>query len=205
MTLKSMFLPFMNLMVFVVRIYFLPDLFCALLGFNDSMMLALNKLGEPTKNMGNISIGQQLASSTNLWGRMLLLLFGTVGLAVGIVVKLVWVYKGLLYRVEFVTRVLFAPVACADVYSGQNSALFKYIKGTVALLLYGACLVIIPQVTMMIALSDLAGATNWQSMIKGGGNIIETLLSCIEIVIAPIASIGLVGTAKSMMREAIGA
>ncbi len=151
-------------------------------------------------------VGNEIAKALGFWGLIIVVLPLLIGLIVGLVCKLVWVYKGFTFKCEYIARYMFAPIALADIYSGANTAAIRYIKGTLAFGLYGICLVVLPQMVNAVAIGELTSTLD--TLIKDGvnslGDVLTVISNMLIVVVAPIAAIGVVGAAKQITKEALG-
>lgn len=212
MSIKTIFIPFAKLVIAIILMANAGALFGALCTFNNGFATEVEGWFAVTP-VGSISIGKKLVDSLAFWEKIILLFPIIMSLAVALICNLVWAYKALVYKIELVVRTAFAPIALADIYSGLNATAIKYIKGTLALIIYGGCLILIPRLTMTVAVTELTNMmTDLENDIISGAlpldvttNIFEVILSYLKIMIAPIAAIGLTGAAKTITKEALGA
>lgn len=213
MSIKSMAVPFLKLVIAIILMANAAKLFGALCSFNNGFAEALERMDfRPGSLTIDDNLGSDIMKQLGFWEKIIMIFPLIVGFAVGIICNLVWAYKALIYKIELIVRTAFAPVALADIYSGLNASAIKYIKGTIALILYGGCLIILPKVTLAV------GAENFNIMMEQMTNVIHNtsfgstmsdifnvILSWFELIICPIAGIGLCGAAKALTKEAMGA
>ena len=213
MSIKSMMMPFLKLIIAVIAMANAGWLFGALCTFSNGFANFLEGLSIGSSLTPSVDdIGGTMIQQFGFWEKIIMLFPLIIGFAVSIVCNLVWAYKALVYKIELIVRVAFAPIALADVYSGMNATAIKFIKGTLALILYGGCLIIIPKLTLAV------GADNFLNMIDtisatvtsadfatSASNVFNVILSWIGLIICPIAGIGLTGAAKTLTKEALGA
>lgn len=212
MSIKTIFIPFAKLVIAVIVMFNANTLFASLCSFNNGFATVVQSWFS-VSGIPSISIGKKLVDSLAFWEKIILLFPIIISFAVALICNLVWVYKALTYKIELIVRTAFAPIALADIYSGLNASALKYIKGTLALIIYGGCLILLPRLTMAIACTGLiADMTQLQTNITNGTlpldvtvNIFAVVLSYLKIMIAPIAAIGLTGAAKTITKEALGA
>ena len=210
MTMKSIAAPLIKLLAAIVIIYMSGDIFDSIIDMNDAFVTWADTgfQAELTKEIttgldADTSIGDIVNNKVGFLEKVILVLPVLLAYLITIACNLVFIYKGFLFKVEFVARLMFAPIALADIYSWQNSNAIKYIKGTVALVLYAACLVILPKVTMFIAIDGFQAAVT--AMTEGDIDVLVIILKILELCVAPIAAIGITGAAKSLTKEAVGA
>lgn len=115
--------------------------------------------------------------------------------AVSLVLCLVWWYKSILYKIEFLFRVGITPIAFADVYTGSNSTIAKYMKSFLALIIYGVSLIVLPRLAMSLAVTDTFSSDNIWDAIK---SVIEMMF------IAPFAALSCASLARTAAKEALG-
>lgn len=222
LTLKSFFVPFLKLVFSVALMSQAAKLFGAFASFNNAFVDFADGFGSAgfTATGG---VGEAITSALGFWGKIMLIPILVLTFAVTVLVNLVWAYKGLTYKVEFLARFAFAPIALADIYSGQNANALRYLKGTIALILYGGCLMIIPKMTIQVAISGLSNSfMKFTEVVTAAGEKLgqlvvddtvlaqaaqapfDIILGLISVAIAPIAAVGLVSAAKQITKEAIG-
>lgn len=208
-TMKSIAAPLIKLVAAVGIISFSGDIFGGILGMNDTFVnwadgaftAALS--ADLNSGLNGTSVGEIVNNKVGFLEKVILVLPVLLAYLITIACNLVFIYKGFLYKIEFIARLMFAPIAMADVYSWQNSNAIRYIKGTIALVLYAGCLVILPKITMSIAIVDFQNTA--QEMIQGDVDVLVIILKILELCVAPIAAIGVTGAAKTLTKEAVGA
>lgn len=209
MTIKTLVAPFIKLLAAIAFIGFSGRLFGAICGINDSFVEWADSeftsilTADLTSGLEGTSVGDIVNNKVGFLEKVILVLPVLLAYLITIVCNLVFIYKGFLYKVEFIARLMFAPIAMADVYSWQNANAIKYIKGTLALVLYAVCLVVLPKVTMAIAIGDFQNAVD--VMKDGNCDVLVIILKLLELCVAPIAAIGITGAAKTLTKEAVGA
>ncbi len=133
---------------------------------------------------------------------LLAVLAGVISWLLNTILSLVWWWKALQYKLEFVFRVGYAPVAFADIYNGLNSSSIRYIKGFIALGLYGASLLLLPKISQALAYDVLLKAGDLNALT----DIWSLFVGLIQAsVIAPFAAITASSAVKTIAREAMGA
>lgn len=210
LTIKSFFAPFLKLMIAIAVLSQGGKIIGAILSMNNAMAEAAGGVWENGKQIkaGWFSfktdnkleeVANFLSDEVNAMGILKLvsvIIPLLLGFVISLVLKLVWWFKGLVYRLEAMFRLGVAPVALADVYSGQNSNAIRYLKGFLALGLYGMALVALPILAMNLAVVDVAdGASFWD----GFANF------CQLAFVAPFAALSCASAAKQIAKEALGA
>lgn len=143
---------------------------------------------------------------------------------VSCVCTFVYWYKSIGYKIEFLYRIGLTPVAFADVYSGNNSNMYRWFKGFFAFALYGAAFIVIPRITYRLTLDTMSifwqsagenafeNADKWKDPLTAFGEIIAmsggsiwTMVKFIFLqLLAPIAAIGTISSARQLTKEAFG-
>lgn len=210
-TMKTIAAPFLKLIAAVAVISMSATIFEAIANGNDAFVNWADGAftdvltGELETGLGaDQSIGQIVNEKVGFLQKLILVLPILLSFLISIACNLVFLYKGFLYRIEFIARLMFAPIAMADVYSGQNSNAVRYVKGTLALVLYAVCLIVLPKVTMFIAIGGFQEMI--QDMVTNTDvDVLDVILNILKLCVAPIAAIGVTGAAKTLTREAVGA
>ena len=151
------------------------------------------------QNGGMASVVRAMHDSINKMGLMKLIAVVIpllICFVISLVLKLIWNYKGLLYRIEVLFRLGIAPISFADVYSGQNSNAIRYLKGFLALGIYGVSLVVLPKLALNLVVVDLVTTNDVWEMIKALCNV---------AFIAPFAALSCANAARTAAKEALGA
>lgn len=215
LTLKTMMIPMLKLVIAVILMIKAGTIFSFICDFNNIFANALENMDfakgikMPTENG---TAGDNIMKVLGFWEKIIMIFPLVIGFAVGIICNLVWAYKALIYKIELIVRVGFAPIALADIYSGLNASAIKYIRGTLALVLYGGCLIILPRVTLAVgaaslqdAMDTIAAMASGTDLSNGISNVFNVILQWFSVIICPIAGIGLTGAAKTLTKEAMGA
>lgn len=227
MTIKSVFLPFLKLMIAIVVLSQASTVVGAYLGWHNKFVewgesnitastivtstvtdtdTTAEKLSKSTNvtingvTYNTNTIAENLANGMNFWGKIIMILVSVISLLVSFVLQFVWIYKGYVFQFELLFRIAITPVALADVYSGHNANAFRWLKGFIALSLYAIAFVFIPRVSLVIASGTLITAMN---DISTSPTIPVYIVSIFSFIIAPIASIGVLSTAKELSKEVI--
>lgn len=208
LTIKSFFAPFLKLMIAIAVLSQGGKIIGAILSINNAMAKAAG--GTPNADGvlegGWFTYDSSAATDGNLKsiidGYGLIQMVGIIMplllcFVVSLVLKLVWWYKGILYKLEVLFRLGIAPVSFADVYSGQNSNAIRYLKGFLALGIYGVALVTLPSIATHISLDNFVGSstTFWEAFAN----------FCQLALIAPFAALSCANAARTAAKEALGA
>ena len=136
------------------------------------------------------------------------------------VLSLVWAYKTIAYKVEFIFRVGVAPIALADCYNGFHSSALKYLKSILAMGVYGASFLVIPKIgtTLLVNLVDEMARN--RSLITTGGlqtasadevlaNVGATITGWdllavfVSALVIPFAELGALSLCKQVSKEVL--
>lgn len=210
---KSMSLPFLKLGFSIVSLCVASDILSYIVMWNTTVLnWAKNKVipsnaftlssssGDGQRMVNAMSDAIKSMGFLSTAFLILVLLFGWL---VAIVVGIIFNYKAFLYKLEFAYRIAISPIAFADIYSGMSSNAVKWLKGFIALILYGMIMVTLPAVGTTMAVQCVSDAVN--GMTAGSVGVLDMIQSFFMIVIAPIAELGILSTIKSMTKEVIGA
>lgn len=140
-----------------------------------------------------------LFGSMNLITKCLMFLPLMLYWLIACIVRLIFKFKTITYRIELLVRAAFAPVAFTDLYNGMNSRTVSYIKGMIGMALYGLAFFLVPMLADAIYTTDLA---SWID--HGAGGITDILFYLAEVLLVPIASIGCLSVARNVIKEALG-
>ena len=121
-----------------------------------------------------------------------------VAYLLALAIRIAWEYKAILYKLEVLFRVGISPIALADIYSGQNSNAIRWVKGMIALVLYGASLTILPALGIKFGVTKLAEGLDASSLWGAFYGIVL-------LIVAPFAALSCASVAKQACKEALGA
>lgn len=138
-------------------------------------------------------------NSVNLWQFISFIIPVLLFVLISYIISFVFLYKALVFKLEFMLRLCATPIAFADIYSGQNSLAVRWAKGLFAMGLYGALLILIPKIGAVYL-----GGIMAEYQVDGIGIGIILRSACAAIVV-PIAEIGAMGVARTVSKEALGA
>lgn len=199
MTMKSFFMPFLKLMIAILVVTNAGTIIGAILTGNNAIV---NWATEAVKDGG--AIQSVIAETTennkatinandyNLGQALFLLVIGFIIYAIKLFPYAMLFYKSIIYKLEVIFKLSITPVACADIYSGQNSNAIRWIKSIFALGIYGMAFVIIPEIGNMISIENTQG-----------DGMLGLILFCVKGIIVPFAEVGLLSTAQQMCKEAL--
>lgn len=191
LNIKSAFAPFLKLMIAIAAIQYSGKIVGWILRLND---LFIGKVAV-TEEVDTKGFEQAIRSSAESGGFFLLafaMLPLLIMMVVSIVVKLVWMYKAVMYKLELLFKLALLPIAVSDVYQGANSSAIKYLKGFLVLGIVGASCVALPGLAINIALAKVATGDVWTA-IAGLG----------QLLVAPFAAIAGTSVAKQLAKEAL--
>lgn len=122
---------------------------------------------------------------------------------VSIVCSLVWKFKALTYKIEVLFRVGISPIALADIYSGQNAQAIRWCKAMLGVGLYGMSFILVIKLGHAIALQQIVDDVHSFIDTTSGATVWSLFSHLIMIVIVPIAELGVIGTVRSAIKEAL--
>lgn len=195
LNMKSMFAPFLKFVCAVVAIRYSGEIVSYILALNDNFVQHIWDINPTVGDLG----GGDAAIDGGFFLMLFVVFFCIIGLILSVILKLVWMYKALLYQMEVYFRIALLPVAVADVYSGMHSNGIKYVKGFLALGIYAVSMIVVPNVLIDISLSW--GLTGTQE----GGNIFIAISGVLALLVAPFAALGATSVTKQLAKEALGA
>ncbi len=199
-TLKSMMTPFLKLVICIGVIYCSKTIVNYAIGFHNNLMSIADETFTLESEFAETSVAVDdivdvMWEGVGLLTKIAMLPLLLIFLLVSKVVSIIFVYKALVFKFEYLIRLMFFPVAMTDVYAGRHSNAVKYFKGLLALTLYALCFVLIPKLGGLFFISDWTG--------------VEGILDMLEVIFAvlviPIAEIGVLSIAKQTTKEALGA
>lgn len=127
------------------------------------------------------------------WGVLLWILLFVISLFIfvaKIIAGAMFYYKAILFKMEFLLRLGFTPVAFSDIYNGLSSTAIKWLKGTIAMGMYGISFFVIQGVGNVLALS--CGEI---------GGVSDILIEGVKSIIVPFAMIGMLSVARQISQE----
>ena len=118
------------------------------------------------------------------------------------ILKIVWGYKAITFKLEFLWKIGTTPVALADVYNGLNSNAFRWLKGLMATAVYGMSFVLI----VLIGNDMVSGEfkDTFFAMLDGEAGILRGFTTLVKFIVIPFAELGVLGAIKQTTREAFG-
>lgn len=207
LTMKSFFSPFLKLMVAIGVISQSGDIVTYIISFNDQFIKTISKAAKNSDALTNLATTfdsfTEAIGNFSFFVLFAVLFILLLTMIVGLVLKLVWWYKGMLYKLELLFRLAFLPAAVADVYSGRHSNAIRYFKGFLALGFYGVSLVALPAVALNLSTAMMQDQI--EKLSAGGADFI-TIISCLLMfLISPFAAIAASNIVKQVSKEALGA
>lgn len=209
LTMKSFFAPFLKLMVACAVISQSGKIVSWIIMFNDTFITKISNIARDTDKTSE-KLATVMAKLIEMFGSLgffillVVLIILMLTAIIGLVLKLVWWYKGMMYKLELLFRLSVLPIAVADVYGGKHSNAVRYIKGFLALGLYGVALIALPRIALTLAtamtadqLAALTGADK--------PDIVAGLSCLLMYLVAPFAAIAASNVAKQISKEALGA
>lgn len=223
-TVKSAVAPLFKLAIVLFILENSWNIVQALVNAHNDIIAASADWGKDGagKALGEITDlgGEHPFSSLGLVAKCIACLPMIIAWLVSCVCTFVYWYKSIGYKIEFLYRIGLTPVAFADVYSGNNSNMYRWFKGFFAFALYGAAFIIIPKITYRLVLDTysvfwtgagekalskdaLENPVGMVTLIAGSG--IWTFIKFVFLqLLAPIAAIGTISSVRQLTKEAFG-
>lgn len=209
MNFKTFFAPFLKLMIAIAVLSQGARIVGWLMDFHNGFIDYANvnfNFASADVSTGNGLLGVQTQGEGFIGG---LAFFGKVVLIiplmlmwiVNLILSLVWQYKAISFKIEYLFRVAVTPIALSDVYSGQNANAIRWLKGFIALSLYGMAFIVIPRIGGAMAVAGLTDPAT--------GGVVGTVWAFIRslaemILIIPIAELGVLSAIKQLTKEVMG-
>lgn len=208
LTMKSFFAPFLKFVAAIAVISQSGKIVSWIISFNDIFITTISGYikndTESMKNLADAFAALEKVIGDFAFFVLFVVLFIMILIAIiGFVLKLVWWYKGMLYKLELLFRLAFLPAAVADVYSGRHSSAIRYFKGFLALGFYGVSLVALPAVALNLSTAMMTDQI--AKLTAGGADFVTIISSILMFIIAPFAAIAASNIVKQISREALGA
>lgn len=199
LTIKTFFIPFMKLAIAILIISQAERIFAYIINFNNTLVTYKwsNNVSTIKGSLSYSDFPTSLIGNLGLIDRVIFVIPCLMLMIVNGIISLVFRFKAIMFKLEFLFRLGITPIALTDIYSGQNSAASRWVRGFIALIIYGVSFSIIPYIGTAIALDPLFKVEL--------GNIWELIRSVIFSLVVPIAELGILNVAKSATREALGA
>lgn len=120
-----------------------------------------------------------------------------------LVLKFIWEYKAITFKLELLWRIGMTPIAFSDIYSGQSSNAIRWLKAFIATAIYGAAFILI--VEMGSAMLSGEWRTAFLEMLNGEkGGMVHGFVTLIKFIVIPFAELGVLGAVKQITKEAFG-
>lgn len=123
-----------------------------------------------------------------------------------LVLSIVWKYKALVFKLEFLWKVGLTPIAFSDVYNGGNSNAIRWFKGLIATAIYGASFILIAKLGGSLAIGNVMSVID--VALSGTENILANIgnffASYMGYLVIPFAELGVLSAVKQATREALG-
>lgn len=201
---KSMFAPFLKFIIAIIILSQASKIVGWILSFGNVMIDQISDLmtGDATQEAKRAA-AQSSAKDSCMAMFKSLGFFENIGIllpmlvcgVVSLVLNVVWLYKAYLYKLEVLFRLAITPIACADIYSGSNSAAIRYLKNFLALAIYAVSFVVLPKLVLIMAATDIQTP-------DGVWDVITTVVT--GFLIGPFAALTCTSAVKTAAKEALG-
>jgi len=130
--------------------------------------------------------------------------------------RIIWNYKAIVFKLEMLWRIGVTPVALADCYNGFNSGSIRWLKQLMGLAIYAAAFVLIPkmggdllQTNTTANLLDFfsfhageAADTAGEAFRTGVAGFFHNFEGLVLFIVMPFAELGVLGAIKQATKEA---
>lgn len=123
---------------------------------------------------------------------------------VSLVVELVYWYKAIAFKIKYLFRIGITPIALADVYSGQNGAAMRWLKGFIGVGLTGVAYIVVPKLAAEIVLSTLVDDDGNSLLTPVVDDLWKFIKSLFLSLLAPIAGLGTLSACEQLAKEVCG-
>lgn len=232
LNIKSFMSPFLKFAIAVVLLSQGTKIVGSIIGFHnytvkkadqmqtialsESDFIALNgaggseDAGTPSEPGSSITDEQARAivkekiSDMGLWEALAIFPFVLIMYLVELVLSLVWKYKALTYKLEFLWKIGITPVALSDIYNGSHSNAVRWIKGLIATAIYGASFILIVKLGSWVSYGSYVDMVNevFNDSFSFSA-FISQIGYLLSFVIIPFAELGVLSAIKQATKEAL--
>ena len=220
-TMKTFLIPFCKLFMVIVLLGHSAEIANDVLGFYNTTLKTVEKWevtvgGEvitDTDEDASLTEKEKMEKKkaeirTAMGGIGLLEMIGLLPIAlllyiIQLVLKFIWEYKAITFKLELLWRIGMTPIAFSDIYSGQSSNAIRWLKSFIATAIYGAAFILI--VKMGGAMLSGEWRIAFMEMLDAEkGGMIHGLATLIKFIVVPFAELGVLGAIKQTTKEAFG-
>lgn len=205
-TLKTFAMPFVKLCLAIVMLAYAPTLMSNMFAVNDSFINTVNSISVSSSSSSSTDtdadadsvpdpagMKEKIQKSTLITQIGYLLPLLLVWL-VSVIANLIWIYKALTYKIELVFKISLTPLAIVDCYNTNSTAVIRWAKSVLGLVIYGGCLML---------LSRMAYLTLETEALSADTTFFDWLLSGVKALVMPFVMLGVTGTIKQVCKEAL--
>lgn len=218
-TLKTYIMPFMKFVMAFALLQASPNIMHNMLSFNDTFVNYIStelediattaeeggtptsseEGGTPTSSEEGKDKKHPIVEKIDKMG-----LFDLIGVLIplilvwliSLVLNLIWIYKAISYQAELIFKISLTPLAIVDCYNTNSTAVIKWVKSVLSLVIYGGILLILSKIAMM---QFVVGANQAIDDLK----FFDWLIECAKGLILPFAMLGVSGVVKQVCKEAL--
>lgn len=205
MNIKSFLKPFIKLAFALFVLSKGAEVISTFLNWHNSFVNLIDtafSAGDLGDMDGN-TLTEDLINSMSTVAKVVSIIFLCPMFTFGLIMSLVWTFKGYGYQFEMLYRVGITPIALADIYSGVNANAVKWLKGFFGLTLYGVSFMAIPRLGTIVMIDQFTKSI--EALCDGSvASIIPLITTLCGVLLVPVAELGVLGTIKQMCKEAIG-
>jgi hypothetical protein len=217
-TLKTFFMPFAKLSLAMLLLSASPYIMSQMLAFNDTFVdtmatsfsidtsTSADDTGTGADDTGTgaddtdtdtgtgtgTTIIEKLVNQATFFQQVGVLLPLLLLWMISLVANFIWMYKALAYKLELVFKISLTPLAIVDCYNTNSTAVIKWVKSVLGLVIYGGILMLLSRV----ALLNIADATEDMSILDWVANIVTSF-------VLVFVALGVSGTVKQVCKEAL--
>lgn len=211
-TMKTFVMPFVKLCLAIVMLAYSPTLMSNMFAVNDNFIDVVKGISvtsssttpsetlsetpaddpdAPAPDPAGIREKVKKAGLPTQIGYLIPLLLVWL---ISLFTNLIWIYKALTYKIELVFKISFTPLAIVDCYNTNSTAVIRWVKSVLGLVIYGGCLML---------LSRMAFLTLETEALSADTTFFDWLVSGIKALIMPFVMLGVSGTIKQVCKEAL--
>lgn len=219
-TLKTFAMPFCKLALAILMLSYAPTLMSNMLGFNNVFINKMANIGNlPTVSVSG-TVNQPSSSGSSgdgsdsslieektekvssiiekagLIKQLGFFLPMLMAWIINTVLGFIWIYKAFSYKIELILKISLTPLAIVDCYNTNSTAVIRWVKSVLALVIYGGMLMLLSRIAM---LQNVIGIEE----VLENGNLLEWIVEVVKSLILPFAMLGVTGTIKQVCKEAL--
>lgn len=204
-TMKTFVMPFCKLALAILMLSYSPTLMSNMFSINDGFIDAVNGISVTSTTSTETGTDadadapdpagiKEKVEKSGLLTQIGYLLPLLLAWLIGMITNLIWIYKALAYKIELVFKISLTPLAIVDCYNTNSTAVIRWVKSVLGLVIYGGCLML---------LSRLAFLTLETEAFSPDTTFWDWFLSLAKCFVMPFVMLGVSGTIKQVCKEAL--